>query len=60
MWVLWSFLKGVTKYSWVANKETKCESETEEKTVPPGDPSLIQSPNEDTIVDAKKCVLTRA
>ena len=38
--------------------ETKCGAETEEKTIqkppPPGDPSHIQSPNPDTIVDANK------
>ena len=28
------------------------------ETAPPGDPSHIQSPNPDTIVDAKKCLLT--
>ncbi|KRY94190.1 hypothetical protein T11_4960 [Trichinella zimbabwensis] len=30
------------------------------KTAPPGDPSHIQTPNQDTIVDAKKCLLTGA
>ena len=30
------------------------------ETAPPGDPSCIQSLNTDTIVDAKKCMLTRA
>jgi hypothetical protein len=29
-------------------------------TDPPGDPSHIPSPNPDTIVDAKKCMLTGA
>jgi hypothetical protein len=38
------------------NMETKCGAET----TPPGDPAHIQSPNPDTIVDAKKCLLTRA
>ena len=28
------------------------------ETAPPGDPFHTQSPNEDTIVDAKKCMLT--
>jgi hypothetical protein len=40
-----------------ANKETKCGAETEGKAIQtalPGDPSHIQSPNSDTIVDAKK------
>jgi hypothetical protein len=31
-----------------------------QETVPHGDPSHIQSPNADTIVDAKKCLLTGA
>ena len=30
------------------------------ETVPPGDPSYIQTPNPDTISDAKKCLLTGA
>jgi hypothetical protein len=30
------------------------------ETVPPGDLSQIQSPNSDTIVDAKKCFLKGA
>jgi hypothetical protein len=30
------------------------------ETAPPGDPSHIQSPNPDTIVEANKCLLTRA
>jgi hypothetical protein len=46
------------------NMETKCRAETEKKkkrhpeTAPPGDPSHIQAPNSDTIVDAKKHMLT--
>jgi hypothetical protein len=44
--------------------ETKCGAETEGKaiqeTAPPGDPSHIQTPNTDTIVDAEKCLLTGA
>jgi hypothetical protein len=49
-----------------ANRETKCEAESEGKGIqipppsPPGDPSYIQSPNPDTIVVAKKCMLTGA
>jgi hypothetical protein len=31
-----------------------------DKLIPPGDPSYIQSPNSDTLVDAKKCLLTGA
>jgi hypothetical protein len=38
------------------NIETKCRAET----VPPGDLSHIQTPNLDTIADAKKCLLTGA
>ena len=41
-------MKGVT--------ETKCGAET----APPGNPSYIQSPNPDTILDAKKCLLKGA
>ena len=40
--------------------ETKCGAETEGMTIqtaPPGAPSLIHSPNPDTIVDVKKCML---
>jgi hypothetical protein len=44
--------------------ETKCGAETEEKAIqrlhPPGDPSNIKSPNPDTIMDTKKCLLTGA
>ena len=39
--------------------ETKFRAETEENA-PPRDPSHIQSPNPDTIVDANKCLLTGA
>jgi hypothetical protein len=45
-----------------ANMETKCGTETERKghpeISPPEDQSHIKSPNPDTIVDAKKCLLT--
>jgi hypothetical protein len=30
------------------------------ETAPPGNPSYVQPPNPDTIVDAKKCLLTGA
>jgi hypothetical protein len=51
VWALWSFLDGVAG----ANTETKCGIETEGKAIQrPGDSSHIQSPNTDTIVDAKK------
>jgi hypothetical protein len=36
------------------NARTKSETET----APPGDPSHMQTPNADTIADAKKCLLT--
>jgi hypothetical protein len=45
------------------NMETKCGAETEGKpiqTVPPGNPSHIQSSNPDAIVDARKYLLTGA
>jgi hypothetical protein len=46
------------------NIETKCGAEVEKKghpeIAPPGDPFLIQTPNTDTIVDAKKCLLSKA
>jgi hypothetical protein len=42
--------------------ETKCEAETEGKAIQrlphPGDPSHIQSPKPDNIVNAKKFLLT--
>ena len=44
--------------------EIKCGAETEEKvhleTAPHANPSHIKSPNPDTIVDAKKCLMTGA
>jgi hypothetical protein len=57
-------LKRGIKIPMGGNSETKFVAETEGKfypvTVPPGDPSLIQLPNPDTIVDANKCLLTGA
>ena len=47
----------------VADTEIKCGAESEGKateTAPPGDPTLIQLPNPDTIVDANKCLLIGA
>jgi hypothetical protein len=45
-----------------ANMKTKRGAETEGKAIHRlphlGNPSYIQSPNPDTIVDAKKCLLT--
>jgi hypothetical protein len=61
VWVLQSFLEGATKYPWeeiqrqsVEQRLKKCHPET----APPGDPSHIQLPNSNTIVDAKKCLIT--
>jgi hypothetical protein len=45
------------------NMETKCGERLKEKPskdFPTGDPFHIQSPNLDTIVDARKCLLTGA
>ena len=46
------------------NMETNCGAETEGKVIQRlpdlGNPFHIQSPNPDTIVDAKKCILNRA
>jgi hypothetical protein len=42
------------------NMETKCGAETEEKAIQRQDPSNIQSPNPDTIVDGNKCFLAGA
>jgi hypothetical protein len=55
MWMLKSFSEGGTKYSW---KEIQRKFHPE--PAPPGDPSHIQTPNPDTIADAKKCLLTGA
>jgi hypothetical protein len=42
------------------NMETKCRAENEGKTIQRLPHLGIQSPNLDTIVDAKKCMLTGA
>jgi hypothetical protein len=61
VWVLWSFLEGATKYSrekiWRQSVEQRVKERPPE-TAPPRDPSHIQSLNADTIVDAKKCIVT--
>lgn len=52
-----------TKYGREEMQRQRVEQRLKErpsKTVPPGDLSHIQSPNPDTIVDAKKCMLTEA
>ena len=63
VWVLRSFLEGVTKYSREQyGDKVWCRDwrERPSETALPGDPSHIQSPNADTIVDAKKYTLTGA
>jgi hypothetical protein len=40
------------------NMGAKCGTETEGKTAPPMAPSHTQTPDPDTITDAKKCFLT--
>ena len=49
-------LRRGNKIPMVGDTETKCGEKTEEKAIqrlpPPGDPSHIQSPNLDTLVDA--------
>ena len=61
-WMFQPFLEGKKKYSPGEITETKCGAETEGKAIQRlphlGAPSHIQSPNPDTIEDAKKCMLT--
>jgi hypothetical protein len=63
VWVLQSFLEGVTKYSWEQIWRQRW-SETEGKAIQKlpllGNLSHIQSPNPDTIVNANKCMLDRS
>jgi hypothetical protein len=40
------------------NMETNSRAETQGKTAPPGNPSHIQLPNPNSIVNAGKCLLT--
>jgi hypothetical protein len=57
------FLEGGTKFSREEIQRQSVEQRLKEKpseTVPPGDPSHTQSPITDSIVDAKKCLLTGA
>jgi len=55
-----TFLEGGTKILTGWNTETKCGVETEGKAIQSlphlGDPSHIQTPNPDNIVDANKCM----
>jgi hypothetical protein len=56
-------LRRRNKILMVGNTETKCRVETERKTIlrlPHLAIHPIQSPKSDTIVDAKKCLLTGA
>jgi hypothetical protein len=58
-----SFLEVGTKYSWEEIHRQSVEQRLNKKLhrhCPPGPPSHIQTPNPDTIVDAKKCLLTEA
>ena len=41
------------------NTGTKSRAESEGKTAPPGDSSHMQTPNPDTVANAKKHMLTR-
>ena len=63
MWMLHCFLEGGTKYSqeeiWRQSVEQRLKGRHQE-TAQPGDPSHIQLQNADTIVDAKKGLLTGA
>ena len=60
------FLRKGNKILMGANTEKKCGAETEGKAIQSvlhlcmWDPSHIHLPNPDTIVDAKKCMLTGA
>jgi hypothetical protein len=60
--VLWSFLDRITKYrSKYGDKVWSRDGRKgHPETAPLGDPYYIQSSNADTIVDAKKCMLTGA
>ena len=55
IWILQSFLEEVNEIPMGRDKETKCRKD-HPWTAPPGDPSHIQSPNSDTVVDANKCL----
>jgi hypothetical protein len=59
---IWILLRRGNKIPIEVVTETKCVAETEDhpETAPPGNPSHIQPPNSDTIVDAKKSLLTGA
>jgi hypothetical protein len=60
--ILWTFLEGVTKTLGRSYKDKFQSREWSDhpETAPPGDPSHIQLPNPDTIVDASKSLQTWA
>jgi hypothetical protein len=64
VWVLHFLLRRQNKVLTGANTEKKCGAEIEGKAIQRlphlGIHSHIQSPNPDTIADAKKCLLTGA
>jgi len=63
MWMLQCCLEGRTKYSWEEIEGKRVEQGLKERSprvCSPGDPSLMQTPNQVTIADAKTCLLTGA
>ena len=63
MWVLLFFLEAGSKYPWEEIQRQSVEQRLKERSsrdCPPRNPPHIQSPNPDTIVDAKKYMLTGA
>ena len=63
LWILWFFFEGGTKHLWEELQRQRVEQRLKEnhpETALPGDPSHIQSTDPDTIVNAKKCLLTGA
>jgi hypothetical protein len=65
MWIIQCFFfRRVNKILTGGNMETKCGAETEGKAIQrlpsPGDPSHIQLPNPDAIVDTRMCLLIDA
>jgi hypothetical protein len=60
VWVLLSIVEG-GKTLMEGVTKTKCEAETDYlETDSPGDPSHLQSPKPDTVMDANKYLLTGA
>jgi hypothetical protein len=62
VWMCQSFLEGGTKYSWDEIWRQSVDQRVKERAFRdfPNWGSYIQSPNLDTVVDAKKCLLTGA